>query len=401
MVPTRLLLEGLNLEALLARVRDEYGPDARIVSAERVKSGGIGGFFSKERYALTVELATDSSLDELDEKARHAASAQHEAHARHAAPAQHEAPGTAGEGPTSLDDLVAMADTADRVSSFAQALASARTDNPSEETAEETAVYTAEVPDTPSLTTFPPQPSPSIYPKEPQKPKEHQKPDEPAAVLLGPLANRLVGLGLPVWLATRAIGFDTYTAIAGTLSDLPAASQPPTGRGDILVVLGDLAGAVIVARSVLATWRLDPEVLAVAGPNTTATSGGCRLTGQADAGRWASRLRMGDTPGIVLVEADLDARTIAWAKSITAAIGPTVIWAVVDATRKIADCSRWLEALGRVDALAVHSTTGTSDPASVLSLGFPVAMVDGLPATPHTWAALLCQRLTESSHAHR
>ena len=54
---TRLLLEGDNLESLLSRVRDEYGPSAQIVSAERMRTGGVAGFFAKERYELTVELA--------------------------------------------------------------------------------------------------------------------------------------------------------------------------------------------------------------------------------------------------------------------------------------------------------------------------------------------------------
>lgn len=192
-----------------------------------------------------------------------------------------------------------------------------------------------------------------------------------------------------------------YSSIAGLLSDLPSAPQPPGGRGDVLVIIGDLAGAVSVARTVLAMWRLDADVMAVAGPNTSGLPGSCRLTGQADAGRWAARLRTGDTPGIVIVEADLDARTIGWVRSIVTAVGATAVWTVIDATRKTADSARWLESIGHVDALTVHSTSGTSDPASVLSLGLPVALVDGQPATPHTWAALLCQRLTESSHAHR
>ncbi|NNJ60979.1 MAG: hypothetical protein HKP61_08525 [Dactylosporangium sp.] len=200
-------------------------------------------------------------------------------------------------------------------------------------------------------------------------------------------------------MATRATGSDTYVAIAGLLSDLPSAPHPPPGRGDILVVLGDVAGAAVVARSVLEALRLDSHVLAVAGPNTTVPAGGCRLTGPADAGRWAARLRSGDTPGVVVVETDLDTRTTSWACSIVAAVGAASVWAVVDATRKITDCARWLATLGQVSALAVHSTSGTSDPASALSLGLPVAMVDGQPATPHVWAALLCQRLAESTHA--
>lgn len=52
----RLLLEGPAIEPLLARVRAEHGSSARIVGAERVRSGGVGGFFSKEHYEVTVEV---------------------------------------------------------------------------------------------------------------------------------------------------------------------------------------------------------------------------------------------------------------------------------------------------------------------------------------------------------
>lgn len=56
MVPTRLLLEGRDLEELLAQVRAEHGPDAVIVSAEKVRTGGVGGLFGTQKYELTVEV---------------------------------------------------------------------------------------------------------------------------------------------------------------------------------------------------------------------------------------------------------------------------------------------------------------------------------------------------------
>ena len=53
---TRLLLDGQDLRALMLRVRDEMGPGATIVRAERVRTGGIAGFFAREHYELTVEV---------------------------------------------------------------------------------------------------------------------------------------------------------------------------------------------------------------------------------------------------------------------------------------------------------------------------------------------------------
>ncbi|RLK53636.1 hypothetical protein [Actinokineospora cianjurensis] len=53
---TRLLLEGPDLEALLDRVRTEHGADARIVSADRLRKGGVAGFFSKQWFEIGVEV---------------------------------------------------------------------------------------------------------------------------------------------------------------------------------------------------------------------------------------------------------------------------------------------------------------------------------------------------------
>ena len=55
---TQLQLEGPELEPLLGRVRSELGPHARIVHAEKIRSGGVAGFFATERFELTVEVDT-------------------------------------------------------------------------------------------------------------------------------------------------------------------------------------------------------------------------------------------------------------------------------------------------------------------------------------------------------
>ena len=56
-MPKLQTFDGPELDAVLARVRREAGPDAKIVSATKVRSGGLGGFFSKEAFKVTVELA--------------------------------------------------------------------------------------------------------------------------------------------------------------------------------------------------------------------------------------------------------------------------------------------------------------------------------------------------------
>ncbi|MCP5027975.1 MAG: hypothetical protein GY929_16995, partial [Actinomycetia bacterium] len=48
--------EGEALESLLTEVRAEHGPHAEIIEAEKIRLGGIAGFFSREGFALTVEV---------------------------------------------------------------------------------------------------------------------------------------------------------------------------------------------------------------------------------------------------------------------------------------------------------------------------------------------------------
>src|SRR5215203_6114485 len=60
-MPRQLLLDGDDVAALMERVRSELGPDAVVVKAERVRSGGVAGFFAKERYELTVEVPDDEA----------------------------------------------------------------------------------------------------------------------------------------------------------------------------------------------------------------------------------------------------------------------------------------------------------------------------------------------------
>ena len=53
---TTLLLEGDDLEALLARARAEGGPHARIVRAEKLRHGGFLGFFAKVKFEVALEV---------------------------------------------------------------------------------------------------------------------------------------------------------------------------------------------------------------------------------------------------------------------------------------------------------------------------------------------------------
>ncbi|XVU24981.1 hypothetical protein ACQPZJ_48625 [Actinoplanes sp. CA-054009] len=73
-----MLLEGPAIEPLLAQVRDEYGSRVRIISADKVRSGGVGGFFAKQHYELSVEVP-DGNEDgnDMPQRSKTADSGQH------------------------------------------------------------------------------------------------------------------------------------------------------------------------------------------------------------------------------------------------------------------------------------------------------------------------------------
>lgn len=50
-----VVIEADTVEDALARLTNEVGPDARIVSAERIRKGGIAGFFAREVVELVAE----------------------------------------------------------------------------------------------------------------------------------------------------------------------------------------------------------------------------------------------------------------------------------------------------------------------------------------------------------
>lgn len=56
MEPNRYVLKGRSLAQLGVQALADHGPEARIVSAERVTRGGIGGFMAREHFEVVVEV---------------------------------------------------------------------------------------------------------------------------------------------------------------------------------------------------------------------------------------------------------------------------------------------------------------------------------------------------------
>lgn len=376
---TRLLLEGPDLAELVAQVREQFGTRARIVRAERVRTGGFAGFFAKESFEMTVDVP-----DEPTRSVRAFA---------HRPPPPRSAPPAA-----SIEDLLDAADAADASptggpGTDAARADAARTDAVRSQAGRPDAARTAETRSGGVSTTseefaavldqvrtlvglptpdvvVPPPPAPTAVPT----PAAARRP-APVADGGALLRAELVRLGVPASLLDPE-----PVTLAAVLGRLPQPPPAPRGPGQVLAVVGEGDGPRAVARTLAVRWGLpddrvvelragaaaEPVVRDPAGPRVVA-------------------LRVGpDT-----VDRSRAAHTLA-------ALGADQVWAVVDARTKSADGAAWLAAVGAarpVDALAVHGLLDTRAPGTVLELDVPVAWVDGVPASRLVWAAALGQEL--------
>jgi hypothetical protein len=250
-------------------------------------------------------------------------------------------------------------------------------------------------------------------PEFPEPTEEQVAPAEPIADVATPaeptsaepaeadVVRRLTGLGLPARLLGSTFAADVerhglYAALTRALGlRLPAAPEMPKGAGEVLFVVGAGVETLRAARSLAASLCLDPERVQWATPGDLAglaPEGSRMSTIDAAMARRQDAANAG-TVTIVAVHAPMRADAY-WMKQMLAIWSPVAVWAVVEATRKPEDVEPWLDAMARVDALIVQDTDLSADPAAVLHrVAAPVAVLDGVRATPHRWASLLCERL--------
>jgi hypothetical protein len=227
--------------------------------------------------------------------------------------------------------------------------------------------------------------------------------EPPAAPVLasGDIAGRLVTLGLPEALlgatfADEVAAHGTYAALTRALAArLPQPPELPTGAGEVIFVVGPGVETLRAARSLATSLRLDSDRVpwATRGDLAGLAPESSRMTTVEAAIDRRQDASHAGTVTVVAVHAPL--RTDAyWMTQMMAIWAPTAVWALVEATRKPEDLEPWIDGLPQVDAVIVEDTDLSSDPAAVLRrLAAPVGLLDGVRATPHRWASLLCERL--------
>jgi len=416
-----LLLEGADLAELMVHVRAEFGPTARIVRAERVRTGGLAGFFARERYELTIDVpdAPAAPTTGLLRRRMPAAGAGAGAGAGGIdallAAADAADAGPDGYGPPGSDVLAparagAVPEAPPRVSTGEEAFASvleqmrAMTGAVAPDHQLEVPAPAAPVPAGPvdaGGRAFEPA-APPVLPAPAPAPAVERVPADARVAAGGVPRDALAELGVPAALLA-AVG-DGPVELARLLAAVPAAPPVPRDPGTVLVVAGPPEDAARVAELLALRSGSGPVVLAgdaEAGAGAgTGGSAGRRLTTAAAAARW--RAEPTGTDGVTVVALGVRpgrAREDA-AAELLAALAPDQAWGVVDARSKTRDCARWIAGVGArrpLDALAVGGLFDTSEPGTVLGLGVPVAWIDGVPASRVAWAAALGEHLPEGT----
>jgi hypothetical protein len=436
--------EGPVLEELLARVRAEVGPDARIVAANRVRKGGVGGFFAKQAFEVLVEPAESIGFagETLAGETSSDASPTTDlpAPARFATPAtpSRTAPATAvaraeGRAPASIleladavsdderDDVIDLVeersistesrDFAQVLDRFSRAIdatpeeLNAHGDTRSDIDLRDNAPEPAERIDTINTNnsanpnaTAPTTDRPGLERvTRPEPAPRPQRQATPAAAIIERYETRLSQLGLPARLIPRgAAQHELKGALVESLTRLAPAPHVPAGLGVVIVVIGEGSSPVPLARELAGDLGLDPDdvVLATREPLGHGIPPWLQMNDAATAEERRRSWSRRDRPTVVACSLPPQPRGLRWACEILDDLEPTIIWAIVDAGAKREDIAHRVNSLGGVDVLALDRLDDTVSPAAVLDLGIPVGRLGDEHASPLTWTELLMERMS-------
>ncbi|MGO4807229.1 hypothetical protein AB4089_19155 [Arthrobacter sp. 2MCAF15] len=409
-MPNRYRLKGASLEEIRRKAEQQYGPAARIVSAERVISPGIAGLFAQDRYEAMIEIMSKHEVvtGEVVPDADILAGTET------APPGRPAGEGHAGE----RDAGAAAAPAAPAPAPAAQtgppaAPAAARTAvGPSHHFQGAAIAALLEEADAAELSLHRPAAGVSTESRDfaeileqlgaglrtPAEPVPAADPASavgvPAESYAGPADRAAQSPAAPT--PAASIPVSTPAAAPGRApGDAGVAPAPLNGVGDLVVLVGLGEDAMDAALAMsMAAGGADVRTA-----GELSAYGHLHVDGRQSA--TAARAHAVLTERTVLVAFGLGKARNALARvQSVAALSADQVWVVVDAGRKHEDTKRWVGVLSaqlNVAAVAVVGASETGSPESVNGLGLPVGWIDARPAGPGpTW-----QNRRESSEAPR
>jgi hypothetical protein len=424
-MPNRYRLKGTSLEEIRQKAERQYGPAARIVSAERVISPGIAGLFAQDRYeamvevlpkheVVTGEVVPDADILAGPEAALSATGPAATGPAVAGPAGKNDAgtasagkvPGSAGKGSAGNGSAGKNDGGAPAAASFPPADRPAV--GPSHQLHGAAIAALLEEADAAELSLH--RPATAGVSTESRDFAELleqlgaglRTPAEPAAVPAQPAAavGRASAAGTaapsgPLSPGEPATGSAGAGGAALASPPVAVAPAPLAGVGDLvaLVGLGEDAMDAALAMS-MAAGGADVRTA-----GDLSAYGHLHVDGRQSATAARAHAVMTERTVIVAFGLGKARNALARVQSV-AALSADQVWVVVDAGRKHEDTARWVGVLSaqlNVTAVAVVGASETGSPESVNGLGLPVGWIDARPAGPDpTW-----QNRRESSDAPR
>jgi hypothetical protein len=297
---TAFVLEGPDIAELLGRVRAEHGNRATIVRAERVRSGGIAGFFARQHYEVAVCLSDDDATTSRQ----------------------------AADSATSIEDLICATEQADRLD-----LSSTLPDQRSSQ-----------------LESLASSLRQSMQGRQVARAADHGG----ASTAQSPSTTTTVAA-----LPSSTLPHPPEACTAVDMRAIPHA-RPPERAGDILVLLGEGVRTLAIAEDIARRHRIPRSRVLLASPDpiSPGLTTSRRLEDTAAARERAASMLLMASASVVVIDAPLTMVQSEpgrrWVQDMTQALVPAAVWAVLDATRRDEVNSRWLDAMPHVDAVAAY-----------------------------------------------
>lgn len=351
--------QGRTLDEAVRRARRELG-DHALIRCWKVRHGGVLGFFAHEYYVAGLTPPSNVARDVSSEQVAQPRAADAQSDETNENRFDFELsdvcdaliPAALTEIVESKDDEVTLGAEAATRRAFGEVLAQAE--------------------------------ALLMSPSDEQSPITYERPERRRNLESGSpsLRSSLAGLGVPAeYLPDEGGGFD---ALWSCLARLPSMAPPTAGSGSVIVVVGSRRDALATVNELVNEFGLEARDV-------------IDEEYSSDVRRRIQRRRRTARTTVVVVGAPVGAANVAETRTWLERLDATYVIGAVGANAKRADVLRWLDQLRVVDTLACWRL---GDQASVADLmgAAPIYLLNGSPASPMNWMALLTRALGRLEH---
>ncbi|MGA2528122.1 MAG: hypothetical protein ABSG36_03050 [Acidimicrobiales bacterium] len=159
-------------------------------------------------------------------------------------------------------------------------------------------------------------------------------------------------------------------------------------EGEVLVLAGDIEESLGVSRQLGRKLDQEDAVLVVSHRRLPPSLTQARARTPLEAGTMVLERRIEGLASIVVLDTSCRAGFV---PRTVAGLRPEAIWGIVPAAWDERRTREFQALVGRLDALALYGLCSTDHPAGLIGRGWPIAYVDGWEATPLSLAARLVE----------